>query len=62
MTGGERGLKAMAVDRGQGVGDQRCFKCGGFGYMAQNCTTERSVDKNRRVVWGKEEELKESGG
>ena len=34
--------------------------------MARNCTTERPVDKNGRVVWGQEEgkaeELKESGG
>jgi len=66
LTGGERGPGAMAVDRGQGGGDQRCFNCGGFGHMAQNCTTGRPVDKNGRVVWGQEEgrteELKESGG
>jgi len=62
LTGGERGPGAMAVDRGQGVGDRRCFNCGGFGHMARNCTTGRPVDKNGRVVWAKEEELKENGG
>ena len=62
LTGGERGPGAMVVDRGQGVGDRRCFNCGGFGHMARNCTTGRPLDKNGRVVWGKEEELKESGG
>jgi len=62
LTGGERGPGAMAVDRGQGVGDRRCFNCGGFGHMARNCTTGRPLDKNGRVVWGREEELKESGG
>jgi len=66
LTGGERGPGAMAVDRGQGGGDRRCFNCGGFGHMARNCTTGRPVDKNGRVVWGQEdgkaEELKESGG
>ena len=30
--------------------------------MAQNYVTGRPVDKNRRVVWGKEKELKDSGG
>ena len=34
LTGGERGLGAMVVDRRQGGGDQRCFNCGGFGHMA----------------------------
>ena len=34
LTGGERGLEAMAVDRGQGVEDQKCFNCGGFGHIA----------------------------
>jgi len=66
LTGGERGPGAMAVDRGQGGGNRRCFNCGGFGHMARNCTTGRPVDKNGRVVWGQEEgkaeELKESGG
>jgi len=62
LTGGERGPGAMAVDRGQGVGDRKCFNCGGFGHMARNCTTGRLLDKNGRVVWGREEELKESGG
>jgi len=66
LTGGERGPGAMAVDRGNGGGDRRCFNCGGFGHMARNCTTGRPVDKNGRVVWGQEEgkteELKESGG
>jgi len=50
LTGGERGPGAMAVDRGQGVGDRRCFNCGGFGHMARNCTTGRPVDKNGRIV------------
>jgi len=62
LTGGERGLGAMAVDRGRMGGDQKCFNCRGFGHMAQNCATGRPVDKNGRVVWGKEEELKENGG
>jgi len=62
LTGEERGPGAMAVDRGQGVGSRRCFNCGGFGHMAQNCTTGRPLDKNGRVVWGKEEGLKEEGG
>jgi len=62
LTGGERGPGAMAMDRGQGVGDQKCFNCRGFGYMVRNCATGRPVDKNGRVVWGKEEELKESEG
>jgi len=34
LIGGERGPGAMAVDRGQGVGDRRYFNCGGFGHMA----------------------------
>jgi len=34
LTGEERGPGAMAVDRGQGGGDRRCFNCGGFGHMA----------------------------
>jgi len=34
--GGERGPEAMAVDREQTGGDQRCFNYGGFGHMAQN--------------------------
>jgi len=66
LTGGERGPGAMAVDRGQGGGDQRCFNCGGFGHMARNCTMGRPVDNNGRVIWaqkgGKVEELKENGG
>jgi len=66
LTGGERGPGAMAVDRGQGGGDRRCFNCGGFGHMACNCTTGMPVDRNGRVVWkeegGKTEELKENGG
>ena len=62
LTGGERGPKAMAVDRGKIGGDQKCFNCRGFRHMAQNCATGRPVDKNGRVVWGKEEELKENGG
>jgi len=61
LTGGERGLGAMVVDRGQGEGDRRCFNYGGFVHMARNYTTERPVDKNRRVVWGKKKELKENG-
>jgi len=66
LTGRERGPGAMAVDRGQGGGDQRCFNCGGFGHMARNCTMERLVDKNGRVIWGQEkgkiEELKGNRG
>jgi len=66
LTGGERGPGAMAGDRGQRGGDQRCFNCGGFGHMARNCTTGRPIDKNGRVIWRQEEEkteeLKESGG
>ena len=54
------------MDRGQGGGDQRCFNCGGFGHMARNCTMERLVDKNGRVIWGQEkgkiEELKGNRG
>jgi len=34
LTGEERGLETIAVDRRQGVGDWRCFNCGGFGHMA----------------------------
>jgi len=56
----------MAVDREQGGEDKRYFNCGGFGHMARNCTIERLVDKNRRVIWrqeeGKTEELKAIGG
>jgi len=32
LTGGERGPGAIAVDKGQGGGDRRCFNCGGFGH------------------------------
>jgi len=33
LTGGKRGPGAIAVDRGQGGGDQRCFNCEGFGHI-----------------------------
>jgi len=60
LTGGERDPGAMAVDRGQRGGDQRCFNYRGFQHMAQNCITGRPVDKNGRVVWGQEEEKTEA--
>jgi len=46
----KRGPGAMAVDRGQRGRDQRCFNCGGFGHIAQNCMIGRPVDKNGRVI------------
>jgi len=65
LTGGERGLGAIVVDRKQRGGDRKCFNCGGFGHMVCNCATGRPVDRNRRVVWkekgGKMKELKENG-
>jgi len=60
---GEKGPGAMAIDRGQARGDWRCFNCGGFGHMAQNCNLRRTVKRNsRRIQEDKGEELKDSGG
>ena len=53
----------MAVDRGQAGGDQRCFNCGGFGHMAQNCNSGRTVERNRKMIqMDKGEELKDNRG
>jgi len=67
LTGGKREPGAMAVDKGQGEGDRRCFNYREFGYMAQNYITGKPVDKNGRVIWlskreEKKEELKDNRG
>jgi len=63
LTEGEKRPGAMAVDRGQAGGDQRCFNCGGFGHMAQNCNSGRTVERNRKMIqMDKGEELKDNRG
>jgi len=57
----------MAVDREQRRGDRRCFNCRGFRHIVRNCTTERPVDRNGKVIWidkgeDREKKLKDNGG
>ena len=52
-----RDPNAMDVNRGRG-GDRTCYRCGKFGYMAQNCWGR---NKARRVE-GPQESAKENEG
>ena len=53
----------MAINKGQAGGDWRYFNCGGFGHIAQNCNSERIVERNGRMIQvDKGEELKDNRG
>jgi len=57
QPGPRRDPNAMDVNRGIG-GDRKCYHCGKFGHMAQNCW-----DRNKaRVVETPQESAKENGG
>jgi len=63
LTRGERKPEAMAINKGQAGGDWRYFNCGGFGHIAQNCNSERIVERNGRMIQvDKGEELKDNRG
>jgi len=62
LIGEERGPGTMVIDKRQAGEDWRCFNCRGFGHMAQNCNSRRTVERNRRMIQvDNGEELKDNG-
>jgi len=57
QSGPWRDPNAIDVNRGMG-GDRRCYHCGKFGHMAQNCWNREKA----RVVEMPQESAKENRG